>query len=414
MSSANSPETPWLVGEVADKVASWIEKLGSIWVEGQITQISRRPGTRTAFITLRDPNLDKSLSVTCLPALLDTAEGPVEEGSRIIIFAKPTFYTGRGSFSLRAIELRTVGIGQLLANIELLRKQLALEGLFDLERKKSLPFLPKKIGLITGRASAAERDVVAVSQLRWPQVNFQIINTAVQGTQAVPQIIDALHELDALPDIEVIIIARGGGSVEDLLPFSDEKLCREVSQANTPIVSAIGHEPDHPLLDEVADLRAGTPTDAAKRVVPDIQAEIDLLNELHERGKNALKSWLNNNTQQLEVLLSRPILKNPLQNIAQLANELSQYTQTLNSSINSLVSLSIERVNTLSEKLNALGPAKTLTRGYAIVQANDKIVDSVEKINTNQQVRIRLQDGTFIATVKQFEKQQSTTMKGKD
>ncbi|WP_067480956.1 exodeoxyribonuclease VII large subunit, partial [Nocardia amamiensis] len=271
---ANSAEHPWPVRSVAVKVAQWIDRLGSIWVEGQITQINLRPGTRTAFLVLRDPSADMSLSVTCDPDLIRNSPLPLHEGSRVVVYGKLSFFTGRGTISLRVLEIRPVGIGELLARIERLKALLDAEGLFDPRLKRPLPFLPGTIGLITGRASAAERDVLSVARNRWPAVRFEIRNTAVQGPTAVPQMLAALAELDRHPSVEVIVLARGGGSVEDLLPFSDEALCRAIVAATTPIVSAVGHEPDNPLSDFVADLRAATPTDAAKRIVPDAAAEL--------------------------------------------------------------------------------------------------------------------------------------------
>lgn len=258
-----SAENPWPVREVNSKVKAWIERLGSVWVEGQLAQVNMKPSWRFSYLTLRDVEAEMSLQVTCDTALLQNAPAPLRDGDRVVVYGKPTFFTGRGSFSLRATEIRPVGVGELLARIERLRQQLASEGLFDASRKLPLPYLPRCIGLITGRGSAAERDVLSVAEDRWPHVNFKVINTAVQGAPAVPEVITALEALDADPEVDVIIIARGGGSVEDLLPFSEEALQRAVSRARTPVVSAIGHEPDNPVLDNVADLRAATPTDAA-------------------------------------------------------------------------------------------------------------------------------------------------------
>ena len=268
-----SAENPYPVRTVAMLVKDWIEKLGTVWVEGEVAQLSMRPNTSTAFITLRDPAADMSLSVTCPRDLVMNAPVKLTEGTRVIMLGRPNFFVGRGSFSLRVNQIRAVGVGELLARIDRLRKLLAAEGLFDPRLKRPIPFLPNTIGLITGRASAAEHDVVSVAKDRWPAVSFAIRNTAVQGTNTVPQVVEALRELDADPAVDVIVVARGGGSVEDLLPFSDETLCRAISACTTPVVSAIGHEPDNPLCDLVADLRAATPTDAAKRIVPDTAAE---------------------------------------------------------------------------------------------------------------------------------------------
>lgn len=285
-----SPENPWPVRAVATRVAKWIDRLGTVWVEGQLTELKIRPDSKTVFMVLRDPAADMSLTLTCPRDLVRNAPVKLAEGTQVIICGKPNFYTGRGTFSLRVSEIRAVGIGELLARIERLRRLLEAEGLFDPRLKRPIPFLPNTVGLITGRASAAERDVTTVATTRWPAVRFAIRNTIVQGPNAVPQIIDALAALDADPDVDVIVLARGGGSVEDLLPFSDETLCRAIVACRTPVVSAIGHEPDTPLSDLVADLRAATPTDAAKRIVPDAAAEQALIADLHRRSARALRN----------------------------------------------------------------------------------------------------------------------------
>ena len=259
---ANTPDTPWPVGKVNDQVKGWIERLGYLWVEGQLTQINFKPTWKLSYLTLRDVQQEKSVQLTCPSSMLQSLSAPLKDGDRVIVHGKPAFYAGRGSFSLWTTEIRHVGIGDLLARIEKLRQQLSAEGLFDPARKRPLPYLPHKIGLITGRGSAAERDVMAVAHDRWPAVQFRVLNTAVQGANTVPEVIDALQQLDADPEVDVIIIARGGGSVEDLLPFSEEALQRAVAAAGTPVISAIGHEPDNPVLDNVADVRAATPTDA--------------------------------------------------------------------------------------------------------------------------------------------------------
>ncbi|MFY9336635.1 MAG: exodeoxyribonuclease VII large subunit, partial [Mycobacterium sp.] len=262
-----SPDHPFPVRAVAVRVAKWIDRLGIVWVEGQLTEIKLR--SSTAYMVLRDPAADMSLSVSCSAELVRNAPVKIAEGTQVVVCGKPQFYTGRGSFSLRLSQIRAVGLGELLARIERLRKLLDAEGLFDPRLKRPLPFLPNLVGLITGRGGAAEHDVTSVAAARWPGVRFAIRNTAVQGPTAVAQIVAALRELDGDSEVDVIVIARGGGSAEDLLPFSDETLCRAIAACRTPVVSAVGHEPDNPLCDLVADVRAATPTDAAKRVVPD-------------------------------------------------------------------------------------------------------------------------------------------------
>lgn len=292
MAVNTSAEAPLPVGEVSRLIGGWIERLGAVWVEGQITQLSRRPGAGVVFLTLRDPSHDISVGVTCFRQVFDTVADVVGEGARVVVHAKPEWYAPRGQLSLRAVEIRPVGVGELLARLEQLKKSLAAEGLFAAERKRPLPFLPQLIGLVCGRASAAERDVLENARHRWPAVRFEVRNVAVQGVHAVPQVVQAVKELDARPDVDVIIVARGGGSVEDLLPFSDEQLVRAVAACRTPLVSAIGHEPDNPLLDHVADVRASTPTDAAKRVVPDVGEELERVRMLRGRARRCVEAFV--------------------------------------------------------------------------------------------------------------------------
>ncbi|MCP2316343.1 Exodeoxyribonuclease VII large subunit [Nocardia amikacinitolerans] len=398
---ANSAEHPWPVRSVAVKVMQWIDRLGSIWVEGQITQINARPGARTAFLVLRDPSADMSLQVTCDPDLLRRSPIPLQEGSRVVVYGKLTYFTGRGTLSLRVIEIRPVGVGELLARIERLKALLAAEGLFDPRLKRPLPFLPGTVGLITGRASAAERDVLTVAKNRWPAVRFEVRNTAVQGPTAVPQILDALTELDRDPAVEVIVLARGGGSVEDLLPFSDEALCRAIVTATTPIVSAIGHEPDNPLADYVADLRAATPTDAAKRVVPDAAAELACVRELRARSAAALRGWVDRETRALAQLRSRPVLADPLREVDRRAEEIERLRVSARRCAEHTVRTEATATRHLREKLTAVGPAATLSRGYAVVQrvtgSERHVVRSIEDAPAGSQLRIRVADGAVTA-----------------
>ncbi|MBM4482181.1 exodeoxyribonuclease VII large subunit [Rhodococcus hoagii] len=402
--SPSSPEQPWPVRTVSTKVAQWIDRLGSVWVEGQITQINARPGTRTAFLVLRDPSVDMSLSVTCSPQLLRDAPVPLTEGSRVVMFGKLSFWTGRGSVSLRVTEIRAVGIGELLARIERLRALLAAEGLFDPRLKRPLPFLPGTIGLITGRASAAEHDVLSVAHRRWPAVRFEVRNTAVQGPTAVPQIIEALEELDRDPGVDVIILARGGGSVEDLLPFSDETLCRAIVACTTPVVSAIGHEPDSPLSDHVADLRAATPTDAAKRVVPDAVAEQALVSDLRGRAGAALRNWVARESHLVAQLRSRPVLADPLSGIDRRAEEVERLRDTARRDVTRTIDAEATAVEHLRARLATLGPAATLARGYAVVQrvygdTEPEVLRSVDDAPPGTQIRVRLADGAVRAAV---------------
>src|SRR5246127_2407172 len=308
MALETSAEAPVPVRTVLQAVGGWIARLGRIWVEGQIAECKKRGNT--VFVTLRDPIAAVSAQVICPRAVFD-AVNPAE-GARVVMFVKPDFNATRGSFALTAIESRAVGIGELLARLEKLRRELAAEGLFAPERKRALPFLPGVIGLVCGRESAAERDVVQNAQRRWPAVRFRIEQSAVQGPYAAGEVIEAVKKLDADPEVDVIVIARGGGSLEDLLPFSDEALLRAVAACQTPVVSAIGHEQDVPLLDHVADLRAATPTDAAKRVVPDVAEQVALIDGLRDRARRCVQGRIERELSWLAAMTSRPAIANPV------------------------------------------------------------------------------------------------------
>ena len=301
-----SPESPAPVRAIAQAIGGWIDRLGTVWVEGQVTQISRRQGLATVFMTLRDKLADISVQVTCSRQLADSLATPLVEGASVVIHAKPTYYANRGTLSLQAREIRMVGLGELLARLEQRRQLLAAEGLFADERKRPLPFLPRTIGLVTAQNSAAERDVLDNATRRWPAVRFEVRYAAMQGVNAARDVIEAVRRLDADPEVDVIVVARGGGSVEDLLPFSDEALVRAVFALTTPVVSAIGHEPDSPLLDLVADLRASTPTDAAKRVVPDVAEEAQRVLQMRERGRLAVRNVLARERQHLRRCAADP------------------------------------------------------------------------------------------------------------
>lgn len=391
------------MGQVNDQVKGWIERLGYLWVEGQLTQINYKPTWKLSYLTLRDVQQEKSVQLTCSSSMLHNLPTPLKDGDRVIVHGKPAFYAGRGSFSLWTTEIRHVGIGDLLARIEKLRAQLAAEGLFDPARKRPLPYLPQKIGLITGRGSAAERDVMAVARDRWPAVQFRVINTAVQGANTVPEVISALQELDADAQIDVIIIARGGGSVEDLLPFSEEALQRAVVAASTPVVSAIGHEPDSPVLDNVADLRAATPTDAAKRVVPSVAEERAVIAEARSRMAAALRGWVERERRGLNNIRSRPVLADPMTPIRARREEVERMRTSMRRELRVLLDRETRHVESLRARVSALGPSATLARGYSIVQvlpkngSDPEVVSSYEQSPPGAQLRIRVGDGSITA-----------------
>ena len=285
-----SSDAPAPVRVVTEAIKEYVDRLGPIWVEGEISELNERSGTM-AFIRLRDTSVDMSLSVMCHKSVLASVQ-PLPQNARVVLFAKASWYTKNGSLTLSAREIRQVGVGELLARLEQLKSLLAAEGLFDSDRKVSLPLLPRKVGLICGRNTDAMKDVVENGKRRWPMVEFEIREVTVQGAAAVSEVSQALRELEADKAVDVIIITRGGGSFEDLLPFSDEGLVRLAASCETPIVSAIGHEKDAPLLDLVADFRASTPTDAAKHVVPDLAEELALIEQLRNRTRRRIMTMV--------------------------------------------------------------------------------------------------------------------------
>ena len=407
MSAPSTPEQPWPVRTVARKIAEWVDRLGAVWVEGQLAQVTARPGTGTAFLTLRDPAADVSLQLTAPVDLVRDGGAAVAEGNRVVVHGKPSFFLGRGTLSLRVTEIRAVGIGELLARIERLRRLLAAEGLFDVARKRRLPFLPTGVGLVTGRASAAEHDVVTNAQARWPSVRFRIEHVAVQGALAVPQIVDALGALDRDPSIDVIVLARGGGSVEDLLPFSDETLCRAVADCRTPVVSAIGHEPDTPLVDHVADLRCSTPTEAGRRIVPDVREETARISDLRGRAHRALAGWVDRELRLLQALRARPVLADPLQQLARHHDEIERMTSAAQAAMLRGLDRRDHDLEHVRARLATLGPAATLARGYSIVQrvTGDErhVLRSVADVDTGDELRIRVADGAVAARVERMD-----------
>ncbi|PRY01921.1 exodeoxyribonuclease VII large subunit [Allonocardiopsis opalescens] len=390
MGMDTSAESPAPVRVVNQLIGQWIGKLGRIWVEGQIAELSVRGAT--AYLTLRDPVANMSVRVVCQRRVLEASQPAPTEGTRVVVHAKPDFWVNRGSFSLQGLEIRHVGVGELLARLERLRATLAAEGLFAEARKRPLPFLPGQVGLICGRNSAAERDVLENGRRRWPAVRFRVEQVAVQGDRAVGQVLAALRELDADPAVDVIVIARGGGSIEDLLPFSDEALVRAVAACRTPVVSAIGHEQDSPLLDLVADVRASTPTDAAKRVVPDVAEQLALIAQLRERGRRWLHGWLGREEAWLRGVRSRPALADPVREIDRLAEQAEGLRDRARRCFEGRLDRAGEDLGHTLARLRALSPAATLGRGYAIVQqADGTVVRSAAQVAAGEELRLRFE-----------------------
>jgi exodeoxyribonuclease VII large subunit len=400
MALTTSAEAPIPVSEVSRLIGGWIDRLGAVWVEGQIAQLSRRPGAGVVFLTLRDPSRDISITVTCFRAVYEAVADTVAEGARVVVHAKPEWYAPRGQLSLRASEIRPVGVGELLARLEQLKKALAAEGLFALDRKKPLPFLPQLIGLVCGRASAAERDVLENARLRWPAVRFEVRNVPVQGVYAVPQVIEAVQGLDAHPNVDVIVVARGGGSVEDLLPFSDERLVRAIAACRTPVVSAIGHEPDSPLLDLVADLRASTPTDAAKKIVPDVREELGRIQQLRDRARRIVTHQLEREEHGLAAALSRPSMARPHRMVEEREEQITGLVHRARRCLGHLLDRADADLGHTRARVLALSPAATLQRGYAVLQREGgAVVRAATEVKKDEQLRARVAKGEFSVRV---------------
>ena len=393
-----SSESPAPVRVVSEAIKDYVERLGPIWIEGEISELNERSGGM-AFMRLRDTSVDMSLSVMCYKNVLAAVQ-PLPANARVVIHAKASWFTKNGSLTMSAKEIRQVGVGELLARLEALKGVLAAEGLFSADRKVALPKLPRKVGLICGRNTDAEKDVVENARRRWPAVEFEIREVAVQGAAAVVEVSAALRELEEIEDVDVIIITRGGGSFEDLLPFSDESLVRLAASCETPIVSAIGHEKDSPLLDLVADYRASTPTDAAKRVVPDIEQEISDINKIRDRMYRRLLSSIEFELNQIAQLRNRPVMKDPSVMIKVRKDDLTALRDRSHRGFKALLDIEKKEIKGVIAHLRSLSPQSTMDRGYAVVQSDDgKIVRDATKLKAGSVLRIRAAKGEAKASV---------------
>jgi exodeoxyribonuclease VII large subunit len=394
-----SSDSPAPVRVVTEAIKEYIDRLGPIWIEGEIAELNERSGMMS-FMRLRDTSADMSISVMCHKSVI-AAVKPLPANARVVIYAKPSWYTKSGTLSMSAKEIRQVGVGELLARLEALKTLLAAEGLFSIERKVALPVLPRKVGLICGRNTDAEKDVVENAKRRWPAVQFEIREVTVQGAAAVVEVSAALRELESNPEVDVIIITRGGGSFEDLLPFSDETLVRLAASCETPIVSAIGHEKDSPLLDLVADYRASTPTDAAKRVVPDIAEEVANINKLRDRAYRAVAARVDYESNFIAQLRSRPVMKDPGAFITILSEELADLRQRSRRSFTATIDAERKELKAITAHLRSLSPQSTLDRGYSVVRdSKGKVIRDAGKLKAGDILAIKVAKGETSATVR--------------
>ncbi|MEL4359232.1 MULTISPECIES: exodeoxyribonuclease VII large subunit [unclassified Luteococcus] len=393
MAMESSPEHPVALGRVVQAVKGWVERCGAVWVEAQVIQINRRAGSSTVFMTMRDTLAQTSASISCSTAVVDAA-GPLTEGTTVTAWIKPTVWSKNGALSFECREIRIAGEGRLLAQLEQRKRMLQAEGLFDPARKKRLPFLPRAIGLVTGAGSAAERDVLTNVELRWPAAQVVVRHALVQGDKAAAEVMQALASLDAEPDVDVIILARGGGSLEDLLPFSDEGLVRAVAAARTPVVTAIGHEPDVPIVDLAADLRASTPTDAAKRVVPDAREQAEQVQQALGRIRGAVVNRVKAEQQQLDALKSRPVLRDPAGSFEVHYDRLENLRLRLDHAIDRTLTHQATGLAHDLSRVRAMSPKATLERGYTIlVDGEGASISSIRDVDLDDDVMAYLADG---------------------
>lgn len=399
MALDSSPEHPQPLRRVAQGVEQWIARLGWVWVEGQLIEVNRRSGTSLVFLTLRDRLGEVSVSVAATPQVIDAA-GPVPDGATVTAHLKPRFFLRSGRLTFDCDDLRVMGEGMLLARLEQSKRMLQAEGLFDPRRKRRLPVLPRTIGLVTAQGSAAERDVCENVARRWPSAVVRPCHALVQGPQAVEQLVAAVRRLDADEDVDVIVVARGGGSLEDLLPFSNEALVRAVAACRTPVVSAIGHEVDSPILDLVADVRASTPTDAAKLVVPDAAEESARIDQARERLRRAITVRVQRESDALTALVSRPVLRAPTTTVAIHADQVEQLRQRLHRTMERTVAAELDSVSHLLARCRAMSPRATLERGYALaIDADGHAVSSTDQVAPGDPLVLHLSDGRIGARV---------------
>ena len=393
-------DNPWPLSRLTQNIKIYVDRMSALWVEGQVVQYNPRPGSRMAFFTLRDTESDTSMTVTAFPNVITAIGAGFEEGVKVVARVKPVFWERSGSLNLQAAEIHLQGLGDLLAQIERLRQRLAAEGLFDTDRKKPLPFLPRVIGLVCGRNAKAKDDVIVNASARWPAARFEVREVAVQGQYAVREVTQAIAELDSLPQVDVIVVARGGGSVEDLLPFSDEALVRAAAQASTPLVSAIGHEGDAPLLDYVADYRASTPTDAARRIVPDLAQELDGLARAREGMRSAIQRRLDQERYNLDLLVSRPIFLAPAATLEPHRTFIDSALTSLHTQVERRLNSERQSILQASATLQALSPQATLERGYSMLRLpSGELVRDASQVPKGTLVEGILAQGRLVAQV---------------
>ena len=394
--------TVYSVGSFNRGVAQWLARLPTVWVEGEITELKRQARWASVFFTLKDPTDGSCLPVQMPRGQFDALRLELADGERVQVYGRPELFTQKGDFRLRALTIERFGVGAHLAALERLKQRLAAEGVFSADRKRPLPLLPRRIGLVTGTDAAAKRDVITTIHGRFPPAQIVVAETYVQGPRAALGIVTALRDLAEQPGVDVIILARGGGSFEDLLPFNDERVVRAIVACPIPVVSAVGHEQDTPLCDLAADVRASTPTTAGKLVVPELAELSGRLDRARDALARSVRRTLQHDADRLARTRER-LRSAPQATLARHAHRLDAAHERLRRA----PALAIERKRAALEssagRLRVLSPQKTLDRGYAIVRTDTGLVGSKADVRAEQRIDVRVADGSFGARVEDVE-----------
>ena len=398
LAADTSAEHPWPVHHLSGKIGQYVHRMGPVWVEGQVLRPSR--WKNLVFFDLRDAAENSTLGVSAQASVLDRIGTDLDDGSRVVVHARPRWWSRGGQLKLDAAQIRHAGVGDLLARLEALKEALAAEGLFDAERKRALPLIPRSVGLVCATQGEAEHDVVVNATQRWPGVRFEIRRVSVQGAHAVREVTAAIRELDEVEEVDVIVVARGGGSFEDLIAFSDESLVRAAAACETPLVSAIGHEKDSPLLDLVADYRASTPTDAGKRIVPDAAQESARLTQARRGMRAAIMARLDAANDGLAQFLTRPVLAEPERMLDPHRDRLSRARDAAGRALVAILSDADATARELAATVRTLSPQGTLDRGYAIVRdGRGTVVTDASALSKGDGLVVRVATGELDATV---------------
>ena len=392
------PDHPFTVQQLSERVANAVKGWGNAWVEGEIIKFQAKAGGH-AYPQLRDLATGSTISLVIFNGVLVSAGEEFKDGDRVLVSGNMDYYVARGTLSLKVSSIKKVGLGVLMAEIEARRAKIYAEGLADPSKKKKLPFLPGVIGLITAENSDAEKDVRQNILLRWPEAVIKMANVSVQGAECAPSVIAALKKMDADPEVEVIIITRGGGGFLDLVGFSDEALVRAVAACETPVISAIGHENDRPIIDDVADLRASTPTDAAKRVVPDVVDERRKISESLERMKSIIGSYLGHQVTLIQQIRQHPLLKDPHAYLIQRSDDLTRALGELRDDLDYKLDRQSTDLANKKSLLRSLSPQSTLDRGYAVVRDSEgKVITDPKMAKSGTLLKLRVAKGDLDAT----------------